>query len=87
MGHSTSSGRSRANETAAPEITPINANGTIQNDRVYRVQKITPDEISDYGDMNGSDVKLVVRGTTYDPVLGMWFSRSGRVGYAVTEAR
>lgn len=84
MGHATASGRTTG---ATAPLTPVSTDGKIYNDRTYRVQKFSMSGSgdADYGTMNGSDVKLVIRGATYDPDLGMWFTRSGNTGYSVTE--
>lgn len=86
MGHSTASGRTAGSAAA---ITPVSTESRIYNDRVYRVEKITAsgNGDADYGTMPGSDVKSVIKGTTFDPDIGMWFTKKGTIGYSVTEVR
>lgn len=88
MGTGTSSGRSSADRSVTPSA-PVNTGGKIYADRVYSVEKFTESGNGDrnYGALPGSDVKSMLRGYTYNQDLDMWFTKSGRTGYSITEVR
>lgn len=56
-------------------------------DRVYKVERydLNNDTVKDYGTMNGDDVHAVIKGTTYDETMDMYFPKSANYGYSVTE--
>lgn len=59
----------------------------IFKDRTYKVERydLNNDTIKDYGIMDGNDVHAVIKGTTYDETLEMYFPKSANYGYSVTE--
>lgn len=62
---------------------------TIVPDKNYHVLHWVSNEdvARDYGNLPGSDIKGMLKGYKYDDELDMWFSRSGKSGYSITEIR
>lgn len=58
----------------------------IEAKKTYKVTKYLVDGCtSDIGELDGTDVKSLLKGYSYDETYGMWFSKAAKIGYDVEE--
>ena len=59
----------------------------IESTKSYKVTKDAKGTISNLGILNGSDVKVLLKGFKYDEMFDEWFNAKATIGYEVSEIK